>query len=433
MSVIARITQSKLFKSALIYGISSAVNGAIPFALLPFLTRYLNPSDYGQITVFTTIVSFFNVIVGLNINGAIFNNYFFKKDDIDTSFSAYISNAIFILAIASFFSLTLVLIFNKSLVELTQLPLTWILLAASTPLFQYIIFIQLAIFQAGHKPLHYASLMFIQSVSNIILSLLLVCVFHLNWIGRALGIGLSLYLCGLISYLILQNTYKLNLKTLKPSKEIIHSLLKFGLPLIPHSLGAILISMADRIIISKVISLNEVGLYQAGLQISMVLLFFTEAFNKAYSPWLYTALKKNTPEIKLKIVRFTYSYFIFIILGALLIACVPESLISIVLGDSYIESKKFILWSSLAFAFNGMYLMVCNYIFYSEKTSYLAYITLPTGILNISLSYYLINYYGAIGACISMCISYFFMFLLTWYRSAKLVKMPWNIFTKGSI
>lgn len=431
MSLITRLTNSRLFKSAMVYGVSSALNGAIPFFLLPILTRYLSPSDYGQITVFTTIISFFNVIIGLNVNVATFNYYFFKKDDPNFNFSSYISNAILILIFSSFITILLVLALQGVLTELTQIPLTWILIAASTPLFQFIIFIQLAIFQAGHKPFHFATLMLLQSASNILFSLLLVAGLHLNWTGRALGISFSLYLCGLISYVVLKKKYQLSLSTFKPNKQQITGLLKFGLPLVPHTLGAVLISLADRLIISKVINLSEAGLYQAGLQISMVLLFFTEAFNKAYSPWLYSSLKADTPGMKVKIVKFTYSYFVFILCMALLIAATPQSLISSVLGETYKDAKQFMFWSSLAFAFNGMYLMVCNYIFYAERTKYLAYITLPSGILNITLSYYLVHKLGAVGACISMCIAYLLMFLFTWYRSAQLVKMPWNLFKKA--
>ena len=213
-----------------------------------------------------------------------------------------------------------------------------------------------------------------------------------------------------------------------------NDILKFGLPLVPHTLGAILISLADRFIITKLISVGDAGLYQAGIQISMAILFVTDAFNKAYSPWLYSSLQKKSYELNLKIVRFTYIYFVLLLAAGTLMSLLPEGIFAWILGEKFRSAKNYITWSSYAYVFNGMYLMVCNYIFYSEKTKYLAYITLPLGIVNILLSYYLTLRLGVIGASISMCISYFLMFLLTWYASAKLVEMPWlsalKIFTK---
>lgn len=421
--IFQRIKNSSLFKSAFIYGVSSAINGAIPFLLLPVLTRFLNPADYGIVTVFTTLISFYNVFIGLNINGAVFNKYFFSSRKIDFNFGDYLFNCILILTIAYAINITLTLIFLTQIVEVTQLPPLWILIAASTPVFQYLILIRLAIHQAQNKVKNYALLLLFQSIINISLSLLFVILYNLSWAGRALGICAALYVVGFYSLYKLVKNYQLHFKW---NKVYIREILKFGLPLVPHSLGTILIALADRLIITKLINLNEAGLYQAGLQISMVIIFFTEAFNKAYAPWLYSALQTDKIETKHKIVKFTYLYFIFIISIALLISIIPENLFVFIIGEKYRNSKIYISWSSLAFAFNGMYLMVCNYIFYSEKTKYLAFITLPVGILNVTLSYILIQKIGPVGAAVSIAISYLLMFILTWYVAAKLVTMPWG-------
>src|SRR3989344_4862395 len=95
--ILQRIKNSSLFKSAFIYGVSSAINGAIPFLLLPILTRFLNPADYGIVTVFTTLISFYNVFIGLNINGAVFNKYFFSSGKNDFNFGEYLFNCILVL------------------------------------------------------------------------------------------------------------------------------------------------------------------------------------------------------------------------------------------------------------------------------------------------------------------------------------------------
>lgn len=74
--------------------------------------------------------------------------------------------------------------------------------------------------------------------------------------------------------------------------------------------------------------------------------------------------------------------------------------------------EQYILWLALAFAFNGMYKMVVNYIFYVEKTYILGLITTLTAIINISLSYFLISRYGAVGVAYSSVVSYLISFCL---------------------
>lgn len=45
-------TQSSLFRNARIYTVANALNSAIPLLLLPILTRYLSPEEYGMVAMF---------------------------------------------------------------------------------------------------------------------------------------------------------------------------------------------------------------------------------------------------------------------------------------------------------------------------------------------------------------------------------------------
>jgi O-antigen/teichoic acid export membrane protein len=422
MKFFINIFKSTLFKSTIVYGFSSALNAAIPLLILPILTRYLNPDDYGMLTVFMTLIAVCNVLIGLNTNGAIFNKYFFSKTIASTNFTRYLNTTLSILTINTALFLTLAFVFKNYLLEATLIPFHWLLLAILSSLFQYIILINLSLKQAENKASHYAGLLLLQTILNIGISLSLVIFYQLNWIGRAWGILLALFITSLICLYIQNKKFKLSVEF---NLEDAKSILNFGLPLVPHALGAVFISLADRFLLSSLVGNTELGLYQAGVQVGMIMLLFTDAFNKAFAPWLYNALEKNSADLKIKIVRSTYLYFVLILVAALIVSLIPKSLILAILGEKYSNSDQYIFWAALAFAFNGMYLMVCNYIFYSNQTKYLSYITLPIGIFNLGLSYYFINKFGAVGACMSMAISYLIMFLLTWYRSAKLVKMPW--------
>lgn len=423
MNVIKNFLNSSLFRSAFIYGMASAVNSALPFLLLPILTRYLSPSDYGLVTIFTTLVTFYNVLVGLNVAGAAFNKFFFTKDHPDYNFSDYISNIIIILFSATAVTTLLTAVFLPQIINLTELSSQWIFTALFAAFFQQLILIKLSLFQAAQKPKSYGYLLCTQSLINIVLSITAVIGLSLYWQGRVASITIAFFVVGIYSLISLIKEYK---PSLKFKKTFALEALKFGVPLVPHTLGAIFISLADRFIITKLTNVGEAGLYQAGVQISMAILFLADAFNKAYAPWLYSTLKKNSEELNKKVVKLTYLYFVLIIGISTVFAILPESLYTWILGEKFRNAKDYIAWSAYAYAFHGMYMMVCNYIFYSERTQYLAYITLPLGIFNIYLSYTLTQQIGAKAAAISMCISYFLMFIFTWILSARLIKMPWT-------
>lgn len=63
-----------LAKNTLIYLLSNITYAAIPFFLIPILTRYLSPYEYGQITMFQMLVTAFSAFVGINTVGAATRN-----------------------------------------------------------------------------------------------------------------------------------------------------------------------------------------------------------------------------------------------------------------------------------------------------------------------------------------------------------------------
>ena len=97
------------------------------------------------------------------------------------------------------------------------------------------------------------------------------------------------------------------------------------------------------------------------------------------------------------------------------------------LPESYQDSIKYIFWISLAYAFNGMYYMVVNYIFYVKKTSLLSITTIIMSIFHVILSFILIQYFDAMGAAYATFISFLLTFLIVWRLSAKVYEMPWML------
>jgi len=211
------------------------------------------------------------------------------------------------------------------------------------------------------------------------------------------------------------------------NKQYIVHALKFGIPLIPHTIGGMLMVITDRFIINNLLGTKEVGIYTAGLQIGMIIGLFADSFNKAWAPWLFNKLNENNFEIKLKIVKFTYLYFVVIIVLSLVLGFLAPFLAKIFLGKDFYEAKNVILWIALGYAFNGMYYMVANYIFYVYKTYLLTWVTFFIGILNIPVTYFFTNLNGITGASQAYAIIFLIFFIITWALGQKVYKMPWRL------
>ena len=120
--MLKKILDSTLLRSSVIYTVSSVINAAIPFLIMPVLTRHLTPADYGIVSMMTVLVGIVSPFVGLNIHGAISVRFF---DAANRDLPRYIGNCVLLL----FGSTTLVSIVLWALVGpisgLTAFPRQW--------------------------------------------------------------------------------------------------------------------------------------------------------------------------------------------------------------------------------------------------------------------------------------------------------------------
>jgi O-antigen/teichoic acid export membrane protein len=414
---------SGLFKSSSIYTIASFSNAVIPFLLLPFLTNRLTPGDYGIITMFATVQAFLYPILSFNLEGAVARKFYSKEID----FGNYIGNSFIIFFISTITSLVL-FFFSRNLINnYTGIPAIWILIIPIVCAAQFCCNLLLTVWQVQEKPLKYASFQISQSITNAILTIAFILCLTYSWTGRILAISISTILFALISILII---WKKRIISFSYNFNYIKHALKYGGGLIPHALGGMLILMTNRIFLTKMISIEDSGIYGVANQIGSVIGFLTVSFNNAYVPWLFRKLTENKYEDKLMIVKLTYTYFAVIFLIGMLYYLTQPLLFKFFIGENFRPAFNYCLLVTLGFVFQGMYFMVTNYISFAEKTYLQAFVTVTVGLLNIPLNYICIKYYGSLGAAMSFSIIFLLFFLFTWFLSSKVYPMPWLNFSK---
>lgn len=421
--MISKIISSSLFRSSGIYTIASLINASIPFILIPFLTKHLTPDEYGIVSMFMLTYTFLSSFIGLNVGSAISRKYIDYQTN-PNKMAIYIGNCFLILLLTALIACIAFFIFYEFLFKITGLYSYWlygtIIMASS----QFLVLTPLILWQMKMKPLFYGIFQISLSVVNLLLTIVLVVYCEGGWQGRINAIIISNLLFAIISirYLYVNESF-----ILKYDKESFVSAIKFGLPLLPHTLGGIMIALTDRILIKNLMSLDDTGVYTIAYQITSLISILTTAFNSAYSPWLYNKLKKNSTIEKYRIVKYTYIYFFLLSLFTVAFVIIMPFILDYFIAENYWEAKKYIAWIALGFLFNGMYIMVTNYIFYSEKTYFLMLTTFSSALINLILCYHLIKENGVIGACQASAISLFCMFIFTWVLSNRVFKMPWGL------
>lgn len=425
-------TKTKSFVSgAGVYLFSNILNAVIPFILLPILTRYLNPAEYGEVAMFQTLLGALGAFVGTNFAGASIRKYYDKSIS-DEEMSEFNGSCIQLTVIFSIVVFIFLFIFQQYFSKWLGLEVKYILFGVFVAFSTVIIRFRLLHWQARKKPIKYGALQISQSLTNALVSLVLVVMLLKGAEGRidAQIIASAIFL-GISIYLLIKGRL-LNIWIWR--KKYLIEALKYAVPLMPHVAGLFLLSSIDRVVINNEIGIAEAGIYMVAFQITSAIAIIFDAINKAFVPWLFEKLKNNILEEKVKIVRITYIWYIFILIGALLSFFIGPPIVILMAGDNYIRSGDIIGWLVLGQGFNGMYLMVTNYILFSKKTGMLSIASISSGILNVLLLIFLTRLYGLEGTAIAFAISMMVRFLLTWWLAAKSQNMPWfNIFSKSSL
>lgn len=411
---------------AAIYTLSNFAVSGVPFLLLPILTRMLDPKDYAIISMFTLVVTVFTIFVGLNIHGSISVRYF---DNTTFDMTTYVTSAHYIALMTTTIMCVVVNLFDEYIERYTNIPAFWLYAAVGTAYCQFLIQLLLVMWQVTKKPVQYGLLRVTHAVSDILFSIAIISTIFLSWHGRLSGIIIASIFITILSLYYLKRqgwlTYKLNI-------TYAVDCLKFGIPLLPHSVGAIMLAFSDRFLVNNLLDETITGTYIVAVQLGLVLSIMADALNKAYSPWLMEKLSHNNQIDLHKIVRYTYIYFCIILIIAVLISQVVKTSLIIMVGENFSNSKNILIYIFLGNAFTGMYYMVTNYIFYSRKTYQLSILTVTAGTITLILNWVLIEKFGIKGAAIGFMLGQFILFVGAWVLAANCFKMPWLLTYENS-
>lgn len=413
-----------MFKSSLVYLLSTIISSAIPFCILPILSRTLTQEQYGKIAMFELTLSIFSIFCGLNSQNVMARNFFdkgFSLEDVRR-----FNGACFIILFISFILLLFsFLLFGDVFSGFLGINQNWILFGLIASLFSFFYQVRLSQWQIRDLYFKHFFLKIIFSIFSVFFSLLLILYFRIGAEGRIYGILIAYLLVGFFSLIsILKNKI---FSYAKLEVLYIKQALTYCIPLVFHFSGFFLLFSIDRYILNKQMGLASVGVYAIAFQIAGALKLIFQSLNRAYTPVLFRILSQedlNSPAIY-SLVKKTYFCFFLLLIVAFIGYFISPPVIVFIVGQKFKEAGSIIGFLVLGNIFIGMYFIVVAYVFFSKKTYFLIFTTMTSGIVNIYLMLYLIPTEGIRGAAISFFISNMYLFFSTWIVSFFAYRVPW--------
>ncbi len=383
------------------------------------LARVLSPIEYGVLAIFFTFNAVLTSLMSLSLDGSVSVAYF-KRTPQELRF--HVSTSIAIIAIIFAVLTAMFIIFAAPLASWLHLSMKWLLLGLACAAAQAIVNIKLALLMVKGAAMRYAIFQIAQSVILAGLTSVMIFSFTMGWESRAWAlVGTTLLFCCCSVFMMVKDGEC----AAKISASEMRLALSFGVPLIPHTCGALLFTSADRFVVNAVLGPAATGLYQLAAQVGSIIMVGTDAINKAFSPWLYRHLNNSTDATRRKIVKLTYFYFLSGLILSAVFFIVPWNLASFFGGSNYSDAGPLVPFFILGHCIGGMYFMVVNYIFYSGRTGYLSAATLISGLIGLAIVFIFLGQIGVLGAGVAFVVSKTLHFLFTWFISSRIYPMPW--------
>lgn len=362
----------------------------------PIFTRLLSTSEYGQFNLYSSWSSLLIIFITLNLSSGVYTQGYIKYEKSRDKFtSSLIGLTFFIVCITYVIYLTNVTFWNN-LFNLTTVTVNCMFLSM---LFSSIF----GFWEAQQRVnLNYKMYVFVTLLISILkptLGIISIILFPTHKVEARI---VSMTIVEVVIYIFPM------LSLLKKSKSLFNSFfwkyaLKFNIPLIPHYLSQSILSQSDRIMISKLCTVSDVGIYSLSYTLSTLMIIVNNAVMNIFSPWIYTCIKEKKLN---KIGKNSYYLLVIIAIFNLFVIIVAPEVISIFAPPSYKESIWVIPPVTMSVFFMFMYSMFANFSFYYEKTTLIMFASVLAAISNILLNAIFIPIFGYIAAAYTTLICY---------------------------
>jgi O-antigen/teichoic acid export membrane protein len=412
---------STVQRSALIYIGAATTSAAVPFLVLPLLTRWLGPAEFGRVGSYLALVNVAVVLVGLSTHGIV-SVVHFKQGAHEVS--RYVGAALRVLLWTALPLLALLWLIASWVERASTVPAEWAWTVAVVAATQFVIALAMAVFQAREQAWRYGALQIALAVGWGALSLWLIGVMGLGWEGRAIA---QIAAAGLVALLACVWMRRAGVLRWGSGQDVLPDVLRFGLPLLPHSLAAAFMAGADRIVLAGTGGAEAAGQYFAAFQIAAVLSVTAAALNQAWVPWLYRRLAEPTAARSREVVSATYRLYAVFLSASALLAASATWLLPVVAGPQFAPAAVLLQWLAPAGALSGMYYLVTNYLFYASRTGVLSAITVSCSLLQILLMAWLAPRHGTQGVAMAVFAAALVYWLATWAAAQAVFPMPWRL------
>ena len=434
-----------------LYGLSTILARVINFLFVPFYTRLLSTESYGVVTEFMAYIAVLQVVLVLGLETGCFR--FANRPGTDSA-KVY-SDALGIVSIVSLLFLVLMVVFAGGISDLLgyhgyQGCIMYVGGILACDSITAILFAKL---RQEHKALKFALLKTVKILTETGANILLflgfaaVCrntaaetgkavsdltssdLWLLNFISPSPDFSYVIFAI-LLSCIVCMLLFVPDLLEFRFSfdRKLARQMLAYSLPLMVAALPGIVNDFLDRILFrffdtGSEIWQSSLGIFQAGVKISVIMSLFVQMFRFAAEPFFFQrAADRDSRELYAVVMEYFTAFCGLIFLGVILYIDV----ISLILGRDFRAGISVVPIMLLSYMILGMLFNVSMWYKLSGKTGVAIYITMAGLVVTAAVNMIFMPKYSYYAAAWGHLASYVVMFVVSAVLGNRYYPIPYK-------
>jgi O-antigen/teichoic acid export membrane protein len=211
------------------------------------------------------------------------------------------------------------------------------------------------------------------------------------------------------------------------SLPLLRQLLAFGVPIVPTSLAYWVFLTSDRLILGRVSTLEQLGLYSIANSLVGLAAIVISAFGQAWSPHavkLYEDDRAGAPAVYARVMTYVLAGFGWLAVGLTVFG--PE-LLEVLTSPAYQPAAAAIAPLAIAMVAMASTQITAGGISLMKRTHYLAIYAWVAAVINVVLNLVLDAPFGMLGAAWATAAAYVILTLLYLATSQRMWAIPYEI------
>jgi O-antigen/teichoic acid export membrane protein len=403
----------RLLRQGSVYTLANALKIGAAALAIPVATRLLDPSDYGIVTLATTLQLLLGTVAALGLPEAVLRFFYDDREDRDAARELVASSILVSFAVTAVIAALVLLLvpsgdYRLALLFGTALGLPTAVMASCRSLLR-----------AQERPAAFVAVSLISTVGAQALAV----------VGVIIRPVPATYLIGVMVAMVVATVAGLamtgTIRVRPAAGKVLRAALDYGLPTVPFTVSIFALGFADRFLIAAMDGAGAVGKYQVAFAFGFLGVVLVQSLQMAWVPITFAATDSERWRTLAQISA-TVARLAAFCAGVLALTAAP--VLSVVVPGSYDSDLLAEVAAVAALATVGwaIFMARTQVLLWEKRTRPLAWITPGSVVLNLALVAVLLPPFGLVGAAAASVVAVLAQTVLTGVAAKRAAVVRWQ-------